>query len=79
MKLTAHNRDELIKRFGKCTVGWKAVETCVITCGVEVEQGVKEYLGERGYFVTERRHPLIGSGYVDLNRVIVTGEKELSK
>ena len=79
MKLTTHNRDNLTKQFGKCTVGWRAVETCIITCGIEVEQGVKEYLSERGYFVTGRRHPIIGGGVADLTRISVTGQKELAK
>jgi len=78
VRLTTHNRDKLKKLFGKCTVGWKAVETCVITCDLAVEQSVKDYLGERGYFVTERRHP-VRNGTVDLTRISVTGEKELTQ
>lgn len=77
MKRTTHNRDKLTERFGKCTVGWKAVETCVITCELNAEQDVKEYLGERGYFVTGRRHPVIGGGVADLTRISVTGEKDI--
>jgi hypothetical protein len=77
MKLTTHNRDKLTKLFGKCTVGWKAVETCVITCDLAVEQSVKDYLRERGYFVTERQHPW-HNGAVDLTRISVTGERELT-
>ena len=77
MKLTTHNRDKLTKLFGKCRVGWKAVETCVITCDIGVEQSVKDYLGERGYFVTERRHPVL-NGAADLTRISVTGQRELT-
>jgi hypothetical protein len=38
---------------------------------------VKDYLGERGYFVTERRHPL-HNGAADLTRISVTGQRELT-
>ena len=77
MKLTTHNRDKLKKLFGKCTVGWKAVETCVITCDIGVEHSVNDYLYSRGYSVTTRQHPRSGF-QPDLTRISVTGERELT-
>lgn len=79
MTLTTHNRTELTKQFGLCSVSWWAKETCVITCDIANEHEVKKYMNERGYYVIARRHPAIGSGYVDLNRVTVTGAKELAQ
>ena len=78
MKLTKHNRAKLTKLIGKCTVGWGAVETCVITCDLKAEHDVNDYLDGLGYSVVSRQHPRNGFK-PDLTRIRVTGEKELAE